>query len=166
MPKLKPTIVIDTREQNPFKFERLPTCVSTLNTGDYSVAGLEEYIAVERKSLSDLLGCVGQQRDRFKRELKRLCGYPYRLLVIEATAEEISAGKWRSALHPNHVVGALSSWCGKYGLMVWPGGTRKDCTAYVERFLFNSCRTIVEMYSAAADFLELDDGDDERDATD
>jgi len=32
--------------------------------------GLEDRVGIERKSLSDLLGCIGGSRDRFERELE------------------------------------------------------------------------------------------------
>jgi ERCC4-type nuclease len=46
----KPVIVIDSREQEPLSFTRLRSVVGTLTSGDYSVAGLEELFAVERKT--------------------------------------------------------------------------------------------------------------------
>ena len=30
-----------------------------LYTGDYSIKGLERFVAIERKSLDDLMGCLG-----------------------------------------------------------------------------------------------------------
>ena len=54
------TIVVDTREQEPYGFN--PDLVRpvrrALPAGDYSVAGLEETIAVERKTLDDFVGTV------------------------------------------------------------------------------------------------------------
>ena len=85
-----PVIVVDTREQEPWGFCNVPTERGTLDTGDYSVRGLEHLVAVERKSLPDLLGCVGRERDRFKRELQRLRGYRFRLLVIEASYADLA----------------------------------------------------------------------------
>jgi hypothetical protein len=35
--KPEPTIIIDSREQNPLDFPTLPATVGTLATGDYSV---------------------------------------------------------------------------------------------------------------------------------
>ena len=52
-------IVVDTREQTPFEFrhEKYETTTKqgTLSVGDYSLAGLEDKVAVERKSLPDLV---------------------------------------------------------------------------------------------------------------
>jgi DNA excision repair protein ERCC-4 len=62
-------IVVDSREQAPFLFEGYGAEVAqgTLTAGDYSLAGLESLVAVERKSLSDLVACLGRERDRFER---------------------------------------------------------------------------------------------------
>ena len=56
---ISPVIIIDTREQIPWEFRDLPTEPGTLDTGDYSVSGLEHLIAVERKSLDDLWPASG-----------------------------------------------------------------------------------------------------------
>jgi ERCC4-type nuclease len=77
----EPVIVIDTREQDPLVFSRLQSVRGTLTTGDYSIAGLESLFAVERKSISDLVGCcMGDSRQRFERELHRLRGFRLRNL--------------------------------------------------------------------------------------
>ena len=151
--KIEPHIVIDSREQTPLAFENLPAEVGTLGTGDYSIRGLEHLIAVERKSLPDLLACCGRERDRFKRELQRLKAYPFRLLVIETTAAELEAGDWRSKLKPNHVLGSLAAWQAQYSLPVWLGGDRAACGRFVEKFLYQAARTIASDYSSASGFL-------------
>ncbi len=102
--------IIDTREQLPLDLSPFKVARGNLVTGDYSILHLEREIAVERKSLSDLLGCVGRDRRRFDAEMKRLLAYPSRLLVIEASVIEIEKGEWRSKLQPNHVIGALAGW--------------------------------------------------------
>ncbi len=42
------TIVIDSREQRPYQFPG--AVVKTLPTGDYSIVGLTDRVAIERKS--------------------------------------------------------------------------------------------------------------------
>ena len=74
------TALIDTREQTPVTLEYKPSCVLKsekvgLYTGDYSIKGLENHVAIERKSLADLMGCIGTQRERFEKEIIRLKGY-------------------------------------------------------------------------------------------
>ena len=67
-------VIVDTREQEPYGFDpKLVTPVRrALPAGDYSVAGLEWTVAVERKTLDDFVGTVIRARGRFYRELRRL----------------------------------------------------------------------------------------------
>src|SRR5688572_25097121 len=60
------TIIIDSREQNPLTFTRLSSIRGTLQSGDYSIAGLEHLFAIERKSLDDLAMSVTSERERFE----------------------------------------------------------------------------------------------------
>jgi len=48
------TAIIDSREQLELSLD-----ARTLDTGDYSLAGCEHVVRIERKSLDELLGCVG-----------------------------------------------------------------------------------------------------------
>ena len=68
--------IVDTREQRPLNLAPLRTEAGTLVTGDYSVKGLVEVVAIERKSLPDLLACIGQERERFDRESLAAVGVP------------------------------------------------------------------------------------------
>jgi ERCC4-type nuclease len=111
-------IIIDTREQTPWQF---PSDVQvergTLATGDYSLAELESLVAIERKSLSDFIGCCsGDNRQRFKRELQRLKAYRCRAVVIEANMGQMMSGQYRSSIHPHSVVGTLFSWQTRYNI--------------------------------------------------
>lgn len=106
MPKTIPCpfkIIVDTREQKPWKFEGLtkrvrgedrPIEVETvrrkLESGDYSIEGMENQIAIERKSASDLISTVFHGRDRFVRELERLSQLKWAAVVVE--------GEWESTL--------------------------------------------------------------------
>ena len=107
--KLSPTVVIDRREKNAWRFENLPSESGTLATGDYSISGLTHLVAIERKSLPDLLACIGRERDRFKRELQRLRAYRFRCLVIEASYADLERGEWRSKIQPASVLGTLAA---------------------------------------------------------
>jgi ERCC4-type nuclease len=99
--------VVDTREQTPLTF-RFPTITSTLPTADYSVAGLEEDFAVERKSLPDLFGSLTSGRDRFRRELQRLLAYPFRRLLVIGSEAEIAQGMSRArGVNPKAVLHSL-----------------------------------------------------------
>lgn len=133
------TAVVDTREQTPLDLVPLQTMRATLDTGDYSIRGLERVVAIERKSLPDLLGCVGRQRARFEREVARLLAYPVRALVVESDWAEIERGDWRSELKPEHVIGSLLGW-GAMGLPVYLVGDHERAGKYTARLLFLSAR--------------------------
>lgn len=140
--KITPTAIIDTREQTPWQFENLASELGSLTTADYSVKGLEHLIAVERKSLPDLLACCGTDRDRFRRELRRLKAYRFRALIIEASYSDLEAGEWRSQLKPSHVLGSLAAWTAQYELPIWLVGSHKAGAEFCERYLFQCARLI------------------------
>lgn len=69
-------MLIDSREPWPHPFAahfsnavRLER--GALETGDLALAALPDAAVVERKTVPDLLGCIGRERERFERELKR-----------------------------------------------------------------------------------------------
>ena len=131
-------VVIDTREQRPLDMSPLKTIRKTLVTGDYSVLGLEGVVAVERKSLTDLVACTGVQRRRFEREVKRLLAYPVRALVVEATWEDVETGRWPSRTRPDAVAGILG-WMAS-GLPVILAGDRQRAGRFTSRLLFVAAR--------------------------
>ncbi|MCZ6652966.1 MAG: ERCC4 domain-containing protein [Planctomycetota bacterium] len=140
--KISPIIIIDTREQTPWSFHNLPSEPGSLSTGDYSIAGLAHLVAIERKSLSDLLACVGIHRDRFKRELQRLRAYRFRCLVVEANYADLERGEWRSKIQPASVLGSLAAWQAQFSLPVMLVGTREAGARFCERFLYQAARCI------------------------
>lgn len=81
-------------------------------TGDYTVAGLEKFVAIERKSFADFLGCVGQHRKRFEAEMHRLLAYPTRALVIEESYGAIESGAafatYRGKITPKQATGLIN----------------------------------------------------------
>ena len=79
-------IVCDSSEQAPFAFSGLSVEVlaGALKAGDYSVAGFERRVAVER--------------DRFESELARLRGYDYAAVVVEALAVALRTGRYLGRL--------------------------------------------------------------------
>jgi DNA excision repair protein ERCC-4 len=95
-------IIQDSREQSPFRFENFPAVVEVagLEAGDYSLAGFERRVAVERKSLPDLVACLGVERERFARELARLRGFDAAAVVCESPAAALRSGSYRAKLNP------------------------------------------------------------------
>jgi len=61
-------ITIDTREQKPLVFKKISTNIEKLEFGDYSC---DKLLAVERKSLNDLVSTLSSGFERFCREIER-----------------------------------------------------------------------------------------------
>jgi ERCC4-type nuclease len=131
--------LVDMREQSPLDLSPLRVEPASLPTGDYSLRGLETVIAIERKSLQDLVGCVGGQRRRFDREVQRLLAYPVRLLVVEATWQQVEAGEWRGKVGPQTVISSLLGWMAA-GLPVLLAGDHGRAGTCVARLLYLAAR--------------------------
>jgi len=130
-------IVIDTREQEPWGF----TCVTlrrALPAGDYSVDGLEDIVAVERKSLADFTRTVVHEFPRFAAELEQLAKLPHACVVVEADLDRVlrgeSAGVLRGAA-PQSVLGAAVHIQVFFGVPVIWSGSRQAACAFADAFL-------------------------------
>lgn len=86
--------IIDTREPLPLDLSPMKSVRGTLETGDFSYVGGEHWTRIERKAFPDFLNCVTHERERFEKEIIRLKAYPDRMLIIEASWQEIEAGDW------------------------------------------------------------------------
>jgi len=124
----KPTVIIDTREQQPFRFRDHMNWIdgevtATLPTGDYSVVGMEQTVAMERKSFSDVIQSLTSWRARFIRECERMALLPYKCILIEATYEDLKSpyrqlGQLYTDAHPNGIVGSLDAIEARYGIPI------------------------------------------------
>lgn len=135
-----PVLLVDTREQRPLQFSHLPAESATLYTGDYSVKGLEEVFAVERKSLADLAGSLTRERDRFMREMHRLRGYQFPYLLAIGDDMELSRliAQGRLKLHQvEHSLRAIES---RYGVHVERVYTEEQAARLVETWAFCAWR--------------------------
>ena len=135
-----PVLLVDTREQKPLRFSHLPAESATLYTGDYSVRGLEEVFAVERKSLADLAGSLTRERDRFMREMHRLRGYRFPYLLAIGDDMELSRliAQGRLKLHQvEHSLRAIQS---RYGVHVERAYTEEQAARLVETWAFCAWR--------------------------
>jgi ERCC4-type nuclease len=141
-------ILIDTREQRPLCFSGAPTRVATLATGDYSIDGGADLVAIERKSLPDLFACIAGQRDRFERELERLAALRYGALVIEATLADVLAGCPQSRVHPASAFGSLMSWSVKGRLPIFFCGNRIAAALTVSKLLEKCAKHLVSEVAA------------------
>lgn len=106
------TIVIDSREQKPYKFTN--AVVKGLKTGDYSIEGLESRVAIERKSKADAYGSLSTGRKRFEREVERLSDMDYGAILVESSLKGFMIPPKYSKMNPKHAVSSLVSWSVKY----------------------------------------------------
>jgi len=130
-------IVIDTREQKPYGFDPAHVTVTrrALPAGDYSLAGQEESVAVERKSLPDFVSSVVHHRDRFERELERLSSYEAACVLVEADLRDVAEGRYRSHAHPNAVLGSVIGLFVRYGVPILFCSTREIAARFTAGYL-------------------------------
>ena len=147
------TCIVDSREQLPLQLE-MRTIVGTLATGDYSFVGGEHMVCVERKSLQDLVMCVGRERDRFERELQRMRAYETRVIVIESSRAAVELKQYRGDVHPNAVLGSVYGWIAR-GITVEWAGDRVQAAKAVSRILFSAARDRWRQLQGLRDGLRL-----------
>lgn len=130
-------IIVDSREQpNERALKRYKAFGCSwerqkLDYGDYSAAvydpdkGCDVYFdnlfVVERKmSIDELCQCYTHDRDRFVREFERADrdGAKVYLLVEDATWERFYAGKYRSRMQPQSLIGSTLAWLARYKCQV------------------------------------------------
>ncbi len=124
----KPVVLVDTREQEPLPlYMNHPNWIGgerriALKTGDYTVEGMESFLALERKNLADLVACTVSYRRRFLAVCARLAQFRWKAILVEATFEDIKGGfepfDIPSEAHPNAVCGTLDAIEAKFGIPV------------------------------------------------
>jgi len=140
------TIKIDTREQQPYKFENSSE-VGAIPIGDYSICGLENHIAIERKELNDLIGCLTNGRGRFEKELFKGKALDYFALVIEASLSDLVNGHYRSEMNPKSAVQSLLAFSIRYKLPIFFAGSRKYGQRVTESLLCKYAREIEQKFN-------------------
>lgn len=131
-------ISIDTREQRPFLFLGYPceTRRATLHTADYSIAGHENEVCIERKEIDDIVACCMGERERFKSELERMSTFQAAAIVVESPLAAIRRGKYHSKINPVSVEQSLLSFSFKYRIPIYFGQNR----LHAENIAFNALR--------------------------
>ncbi len=130
------TLIIDTREQTPFSFEGMASRVATLKTGDYSIAGLEDKVTVERKSYSDAWGSMTAGRARFERCVRRMAEMDRAAIVIECSLERLAVPPRQvQRVAPASVIGGLISWSAQFAIPVYFCGNAAFAERVTVRFL-------------------------------
>lgn len=122
-------IIVDNREQRPFSFRGAPydgvtVEAGALAVGDYSLAGLTDKVAVERKELADLVACLGRERDRFERELARGAALDAFAVAVEASWADLASGNYRSRINPHAACQSVLAFAGRYRVPFLFAGSR------------------------------------------
>lgn len=87
-------VIKDTREQSGYYFSPHDACLGMiedkLDTGDYSILGLEDKICIERKASPEELALnLGKDKIRFMKEIERMMSFDHRFLILEFTLEDL-----------------------------------------------------------------------------
>jgi DNA excision repair protein ERCC-4 len=139
------TIIADSREQLPLAFRKSKLLKEVkydkLQTGDYSIKGFTDKIAIERKSASDLSATLSRGNKRFQAELTRAQNMDYFCILIEAPFNTILAKTWpgnHKTRVPGHVtIKTLFTLKFKYGISVIFANNRAE-SASIIRQLFRA----------------------------
>ena len=148
-----PRIAVDTREQLRYLFDGYESYRTTLKTGDYSLEGFTDVLAVERKNHADAWGCLTEGRKRFERCLERLGQLDRAAIVIEASmAEFVIPPPQIKRVNAATAMGSYISWSTKYRIPVFFAENRQ----WAER---------VTLRILAAYFKHVANGDGAMDVT-
>jgi ERCC4-type nuclease len=137
-------IKVDTREQQPYEFEN--SVVGTLSIGDYSLVGAEYLIAVERKELNDLIGCLTTGRNRFEKELYKARTLDYFALIIEASLSDSVNGHYRSEMYPKSAIQSLLAFSVRYRLPIFFAENREYAQRVTESLLCKYAKEIEQKF--------------------
>ena len=145
-------IIVDTREQIPWEFGYHDTAKRKLDTGDYSIEGFENILAVERKrSVSELATNLSEKR--FKDVLTRLSKIKHPYMVFEFSLDEvykfpvgsdIPKKLWdKLKISGNYIIKRLIEIQLEYGIQV----VFCDDPSNAERFTASLMKRIYERYN-------------------
>jgi ERCC4-type nuclease len=156
MPDKSPpyTVIKDTREQDGYFFEkftgRYTSCngmvLQKLDTGDYTLVGLEDKLCIERKaSVSELAINLGKDKRRFLDEIDRMKPFPFKFLILEFSLEDLNLfpegsdipkEKWSSIVITNkYMLKMLVEFQMYYGIHVLFCGNKKNAKLMINSIL-------------------------------
>lgn len=128
-------VVVDTREQDPWRLPFARLTRGTIGAGDYHLRGDAFGLVIERKSVEDLFGTVTRGADRFERELERLALCEYPVVIVEGTAATILGGARFSGANGSRVLGHALRLCVKHGVSIMFCTNRQDAEQMAGRLL-------------------------------
>lgn len=151
-------IIVDTREQQPWTFANVNGDIidkiiyHKLDTGDYTIAGFEETLCIERKkSVAELANNITDSR--FDHELSRMYEFRHKFLLLEFDYYNIDTYPIGSdipkRLHKDikitgpYILKKLSEIAIQYDIHVIPCGN----TSYAEMVAISLMKRIYERYN-------------------
>lgn len=131
------TLIVDTREPWPHPWAKwLPSHITLdrapLDTGDLALAGLPDAAVVERKTVSDFLGCLTSNRERFERELARSRHVGRFIVIVEGSLHQCITD--RSGLSEASLLGTVAAWSRRFCPILY-AGTERHAAELAFRFL-------------------------------
>ena len=139
-------VIIDSREQEEFAFDPVQVDVErrALPAGDYSLAGYQDRVAVERKSLDDFVSTVIRSRKRFVAELQKLREMEFARVVVEAGLADVFARRYRGGANPTSVFGAAISITVDHSVPVFFCSDRQVACRFTQDYLLRVHRHLQE----------------------
>ena len=118
------TVIVDTREQLPYTFDSIeiggkrlvvPTDFQTLQSGDYSIRGMENLVTIERKSVNDFYGSITTGRSRLEAEFERMESMQFSAIIVEGRLESVLEPTLHGRRITSQAIRAtVASWSIKY----------------------------------------------------
>ena len=121
-------IIVDSNEQTPLQFPRtVPTVRQKIYPGDYSIVGLTNKFAIERKSLDDLVNSLlghhmvreedecgnlirmvkRYNRERLTEELLAMRNHKFKCLCCEEPRSRLESHWYKSTVPPHNIMGMI-----------------------------------------------------------
>lgn len=171
------TVLVDAQEKHPFSFAEItgangipmivPMQWKSLGTarGDYSIAGHEGRVHVERKSLDDAHGTIlgwGERRERFVSELENLAAMESAAVVLETSVDELLAtapqhGKRTAAENRKTLFRQVLAWQQDYRVPWFFAGSRQLAEVATFRVLERYWRQLEKVDKAAERKVKKED---------
>lgn len=142
------TILVDRREQRPWEWTGTGITVEagTLATGDYSVVGFADRMAIERKSLDDLVHTVIHDSTRWHAEVRRLADLDASCVVVEAGLPDLFARHYTGQADPRSVLGRVLSVELDFHVPVIFAGDRPHARVWATMWLARAARRCAQSH--------------------
>jgi len=139
-------IICDTRDKPEYRwtFDEMlkdgeEIDVRKLDTGDYSIEGLEDFISIDRKkSVNEIISNISGATDRirFRKELDRAKGIAHFFIMCEFSIDDVLKGSKFSKVSPSYILSALAGMELTYpNLSVHYAGSSKNAEILTYRIL-------------------------------